>query len=53
MELVERANEWLEKSFAMTEDERKQYKIARGAFLKVSLTISCECIRTIELRYTR
>jgi len=34
MERVKRANEWLEKSFDMTEDERKQYKIATDAFLE-------------------
>ena len=34
MERVKRADEWLEKRFDMTEDEKKQERRAMDAFLK-------------------
>jgi hypothetical protein len=55
MERVKRADEWLEKCFDMTEDEKKQEKRAMDAFLKtlgnsyhlILLVVLISVIRTI------
>jgi len=57
MERVKRADEWLEKCFDMTEDEKKQEKRAVDAFLKtlgnsyhfILLVVLISVVRTIGL----
>ena len=51
MERVKRADEWSEKCFDMTEDEKKQEKRAVDAFLKTLGNLPSHSASRVDHRY--